>query len=186
MYDQSHRPSKVDEIGKGKLREEILEKKDSLRPMTKSNFQQAVIAAVKETETRRGGNGESARVHSTTVASLLKEIGGTLDKGQTTTNAGYRESRDIRNFISMAVMNEAYATGKAKQMIGNYDSTQFIESEKSDELLLTIKREHLDGSSDDGSLPLTLVDDSALDFGVKWMMTASTREWTSFLLAIQI
>jgi hypothetical protein len=31
----------------------------------------------------------------------------------------------------------------------------------------------LDGPCDDGDVPLTTVDDSSLDFGIKWMMTAN-------------
>ena len=73
----------------------------------------------------------------------------------------------------MASMNQAYAADKPPQLIGNYDATQFIVSEKNQELLVTIKRENIDGTSNDGDVPLTNVEDSTLDFGVKWMMIAN-------------
>ena len=47
-------------------------------------------------------------------------------------------------------------------MIGNFDATQFIVSEKNNELLASVKRENDE--------PLTLAENSTLDQGVKWFM----------------
>lgn len=168
--DAEGRPPKIDEEGKASLRQEILKRKDEKRPMTNSEFYLAANRVAQETDIRRDGNGLLVTVSKKTADKLLIELNASKEKGQTTTKARHRESRDIRNFISMATMNQAYASDKPPHMIGNYDATQFIVSVKNEELLITIKKEHLDGSRDDGDVPLTNVEDSALDFGVKWMM----------------
>jgi hypothetical protein len=127
----------------------------------------------RETNIRNGGTGLNVTVCKNTCDKIFEDIDTSAEIGQTTTKARYRESKDVRNFVSMAVMNEAYALDKPPQMIENYDATQLVVSLKNQELLITIKREHLNGSCDDGNLPLTNVEDSPLDFGIKWMMTAN-------------
>lgn len=173
FHDDICRPHKVDDIGLEYLRLQILRRKDDLNPIKESEWYPMVDKTASETDVRRGGNGLNVSVSKRTAKQMLKDMNATIEKGQKTTKARHRESKDIRNFAGMAIMNEACAKGKPPQMIGNYDATQFVVSVKNEELLITIKREHLDGSVDDGNLPLTSVDDSALSFGIKWMMTAN-------------
>jgi hypothetical protein len=68
-----------------------------------------------------------------------------------------KESKDTRNMVSMAVMNQAKL--KAPQMIGNYDATQFILSGTCEELLVTIKE---DNDNCKEGAPLSKVEDSKL------------------------
>jgi hypothetical protein len=171
--DTGFRPCKVDAEGLTSLKHEVLKRKDELKPITKSEFPIAVHRVARETNIRNGGTGLNVTVWKNTCDKIFDDIDASAEIGQTTTKARYRESKDIRNFVSMGVMNEAYALYKPPQMIGNYDATQFVVSLKNQELLITIKREYLNGSCDDGNLPLTNVEDSPLDFGIKWMMTAN-------------
>lgn len=171
--DDICRPYKVDDEGLEYLRQKILRRKDELNPIHESEWYPMVDKAASETDVRRGGNGLNVSVSKRTAKKMLKDMNASIEKGQKTTKARHRESKDIRNFIGMAIMNEACAKDKPPQMIGNYDATQFVVSVKNEELLITIKREHLNGSVDDGNLPMTSVDDSALSFGIKWMMTAN-------------
>jgi hypothetical protein len=90
---------------------------------------------------------------------IFKRIKATAENGQTMTNARHKEMKDIRNMVSMAVMNDAYAKFKAPQMIGNFDATQFIMSGSNEEMLVTVKKEQSNG---DECLPLTTVEESKL------------------------
>jgi hypothetical protein len=170
--DTGCRPCNVDAEGLTSLKHQVLKQKDELKPMTKSEFLIAVHRVARDTNIRNGGTGLNVTVCKNTCDKIFEDIDASAEIGQTATKARYRESKDVRNFVSMAVMNEAYALDQPPQMIGNYDATQFV-SLKNQELLITIKREHLNGSCDDGNLSLTNVEDSPLDFGIKWMMTAN-------------
>ena len=51
------------------------------------------------------------------------------------TNARLKEMNEIRNMVSMVVMNDAYAKCKAPQMMGNFDATQIIMSGSNEDTL---------------------------------------------------
>lgn len=174
LSDTGGRSSKLDDYGKDLLCAEIIRRRESGAPMTKSELYLEVNQAVSSMDIRLGGNGLTTSVHKQTADKILSSMHGTAEKGQVTTKARQRESQDIRNFVSMAAMNEAYGSNKPCQLIGNYDATQFVVTVKNQELLITIKKESSNDSDDDmEERPLTNVEDSTLDFGIKWFMIAS-------------
>jgi len=79
--------------------------------------------------------------------------------------------------VTMAVMNEAYSFNKPPQLIGNFDATQFILTGNSEELLVTIKKNHPDDiiDGDVENQPLSSVADTKLSQAVKWMMLANAN-----------
>lgn len=62
-----------------------------------------------------------------------------MEIGQTITKARFREKRGIRNMVLMTIMNEA-VLGKHSHPISNFDATQFIMTDNSREVLVTIKK----------------------------------------------
>jgi len=109
----------------------------------------------------------TSSIHPQTIKRILKDINASVECGQSMTNARHKEMKDLRNMVSMAIMNEAYAKFKPPQMIGNFDATQFIISGSNEEMFVTIKKETNDISE---CLPFTIVEDSKFSQAVKWMM----------------
>ncbi len=73
----------------------------------------------------------------------------------------------------MAAMNEALSANKSKYLIGSFDATQFIISGKNEELLVTIKSNNDDESSQ--VIPLTEIEISTLSQAVKWIMLCNAN-----------
>jgi hypothetical protein len=110
------------------------------------------------------------QISSSTVKRFIEKSALKKEKGQTISKARLRES-NVRNMISMAVLNEASASNKPPQLVGNFDATQFIVTDTNQELLVTIKMN--DDTSENE--PLTLVEDSTLSRGIKWMMLCNAN-----------
>jgi hypothetical protein len=106
FYDDCHRPSKVDEEGKVALMSAILTAKHAQKPVTKSECVMKVMEATAATDFRRGGNGKTS-IGRTAIKTLLDNINVSFEQGQTITQARHRERKDIRNFVSIAALNEA-------------------------------------------------------------------------------
>ena len=141
--DEAHCPSRIDDEGCTNLVAKIIAGKDDKEPYSKPETYQLVKNEVAESDRRVGGkkaNGMTSSVSYNTSTKILQEINATFEKGQTTTKARYREGKDIRNMVSMAAMNEAFAAGKPPHLIANFDATQFVVTEKNGELLVTIKK----------------------------------------------
>jgi len=118
---------------------------------------------VVESDIRNGKNGLTSSINSKTISKILDGINATMEKGQRTTKARHRERKDIRNMVTMAVMNEAYSFNKPPQLIGNFDATQFILTGNSEELLVTIEKNHPDDiiDGDVENQPLSSVADTS-------------------------
>lgn len=94
--------------------------------LTKSQFAALVAREAAATDVRRGGNGLNVDPCPHTIQSIKDSIPHAVEeKGQTMTKARARESYDVRNFVTMAVMNECFAKGKHPQMIANCDASTF-------------------------------------------------------------
>ena len=118
-------------------------------------------------------------LHPDTVTSILDRIPNFMfERGQTTTEPRRREGRDIRNYVTTAVMNECYAKNKPPHMLGNMDFTTFGVQYVNSELLATIKEE--------GDDPVTYCESSTLGLFIKWLYlltAAGTVAPDVFLLA---
>jgi hypothetical protein len=98
-----------------------------------------------------------------TVQKLYKHIKANVVKGQKTSPARGRESMDIRNFITMAAMNEAFGKGLPWHCIANMDATTFLLRFTSNDELVVLP-------SDD---PPTTTEAEPLDIFVKQMFLTS-------------
>jgi transposase len=173
--DTGGRSERIDEIGKENIAKTIINGKMNNKPVTSSESKELVKQEVVRFDIRRGSNGLCSTIHRDTAKKILNSIHASAERGQQMTNARCREKKDIRNMITMAVMNEAYATGKMPTMIGNFDATQFIISGKNEELLITIKNKYFetDNIDDLDDDPLTICSETTLSQAVKWIMLAN-------------
>jgi hypothetical protein len=172
MQENPGRPTRIDAIGQDDLKAAIITAKDNLKPLTKSQVTDKIKNIVVESDIRRGLNGLTSTVHRVTISKILSNVNASFEKGQTMTKARFRERKDTRNFVSMAAMNEVLAKDKPPQLIGNFDATQFVISNKNSELLVTIKNEN---SNDESEFPLTNVEEVMLNQAVKWMMLCNAN-----------
>jgi hypothetical protein len=167
------RRNRIDAISKSAISSAIMSARDEKSPLTKSNTIRLIQDEAVMTDKRRGETGLTSTIHPQTVAKILVNLNATVEKGQVMSNARHKEMKDIRNMVSMAVMNEAYAKFKPPQLIGNFDGTQFIMSGTNEELLVTIKGKTSTDNYD--HLPLTIVQDSKLSQAVKWIMLGNAN-----------
>jgi len=170
--DTGGRPMRIDSIGEDRISSTLIIARNERNPLTLSETNQLIENEVILSDQRRGESGLTSSVHHQTMGRIFKRIKATAENGQTMTNARHKEMKDIRNMVSMAVMNEAYAKFKAPQMIGNFDATQFIMSGSNEEMLVTVKKEQSNG---DECLPLTTVEESKLSQAVKWVMLCNAN-----------
>lgn len=118
------------------IRSTIVTTKTKRNPLALSQTKELIKNQAVETDKRRGKNGLNSNIDNKTITTVLKDIVTSIVKGQTITKARHREKMDIRNMVTMAVINVAYAKDKMPQMIGNFDATHFIISGINDEILL--------------------------------------------------
>ena len=115
FFESTGRPSRIDDIGLESISEEISNAAETRNPLKKSQAVELVRNTVIESDIRRGSHGLNSSIGTTTIKKVLNEIDVSFEKGQTITNARDREKKDIRNMLSMAVMNEALAKDKPPQ-----------------------------------------------------------------------
>jgi hypothetical protein len=160
---ETSRPRRLDDESINKLEQTITDRASSGQPLKKnSELKPLIIDMAVKTDIRRGGSGLNVTVSDSTIRNIIQESKITLEIGQTTTEARNREKHDLRNMVSMAAVNHAFAFEKSPYMIGNFDATQFVATEKNEEKLAVIK------SNSDG--PLTLTETQTLDQAIKWYM----------------
>lgn len=83
----------------------------------------------KETNLRRSGCGLNTSIRRRTVKREAQNSTISFEKGQTTTEARARENRDIRNMVSVAAANYAFAKDNPPNLIANFNATLFEISE---------------------------------------------------------
>lgn len=165
FQDKSGYPEKVDEIGIECLRNAIVQAKSDRKPWVRSRTRYEILQQAKLTDLRHGGSGLGVTMSERAKDEVEERIGLTYVSGQTTTTARDREKRDIRNNLSMACMNEAYAKDKLPHLIGNTDACQFTVSLEDNEVKAFIH----DHPEEDGT-PVTSVNDAPLNQAVKWTL----------------
>jgi hypothetical protein len=162
------RPIKIDETGMEHIKYHINSAKINKNPIKEDTLIKLIHDGACITAENRGKHSVNVDISRTTAWRFAKAVKISKEQGQATTTARYREGKDIRNFLSMAAMNEAFSKNKLPQMIGNFDSTQFIISNKNKQLCITIKN-----NNDDD--PVTNVEDANLDQAIKWFMICNAN-----------
>ena len=159
----ANRPSKIDEVAKLELHNKIELREIQQKAMKKTtDIKPYMMELTAETNLRRGGVGLNTSISQRTIDRVIESVHVSFEQGQTTTEARAREKRDFRNMVSMAAANYAFAKDKSYHLIVNFDATQYIISEKNNEVVATVKLKN--------SAPTTTTETSTLDQCVKWMM----------------
>jgi predicted transcriptional regulator len=91
-------------------------------------------------------------------------------QGQTTTEARKLASLDIRNFISMATMNEVLGENLGYHCMGNLDATQFRLQFKNKAKLVSIEK---------CTIPVTRTEESTLDLFIKQFFLVSAAGFSA-------
>ena len=166
--DLNHRPESCDAEGIKYISNEVLrhQNEPQLQVMVETELNAVILVAAKATQKRRG----HADLVFTLASNTMKNIKSRLpkirkQKGQVTSKARQRESVDIRNFVTTAVMNECFAGGKPPSMIGNHDATQYAVNFTNNQLLITI--EDKEAKNDD---PVEICEESTLGIYVKFFL----------------
>jgi hypothetical protein len=154
------RPARVDPVGIATGFLTIINAKENNKHMKKSECKKMVVDLARQSDVRKGFSGLDFSISKTTVNSVYNATNITFEKGQVTTVPRDRETRDIRNFVGQVALNEALAKDLDPHMIANWDATSFGVDDDNIELLATVKEE--------GDKPLTLVENSKFEMGVKW------------------
>jgi len=107
-----------------------------------------------------------------TVYNYSKKLKITKEKGQKTTNARRDASLDVRNFLSMAVMNAVETENLSHHCIGNLDATQFILKYTDQQKLISIDKLNIHS-------PTTRTEESIFDLLVKQFFFVNAAGFSS-------
>lgn len=112
------------------------------KSLTFGEFSNILRVKAKESAHDRGdtGLGIHSRMSPRTVKAYKNLLGLKAEKGQITTEARRVASLDIRNFISMAVMNHVCGEGISWHCMGNMDATQFVLNFTNASKLISVKK----------------------------------------------
>ena len=123
---------------------------------TQEEFKDLLIKSSVDTDIARGGNGLHANTMSkTTQWRYMQKLGIHEEKGQKTTPARREAALDIRNFITMAAMNEVCGKGLSWHCIGNMDATSFLLKFSNDQKLVSVEK-HKEPTTRTEECPLAL------------------------------
>jgi hypothetical protein len=155
------RPPLLNSTALENLRKKTIEMKKKKQTMTVNEFKSAMIDQIKLTDLQRGGNGLLVHdeVGRDSIRKYSKIIQAHRNKGQTTTTARFKAGMDIRNFTSMAVMNEVLGNGLSWHSMGNMDASQFLLQFTNQSPVITC------GKADDE--PVTREEESSMDIFIK-------------------
>ena len=153
------RPSLFDNERKSDIISEITNKKESKHAMNEGELRKLMYEKAIETDQHKGGNGiiRKGEISRSSVLKYSKILNITKEKGQVTTNARREAMFDVRNFISMAVMNASLCADLSYHCIGNIDATQFLLQFTDQQKLISI----------DKLLPTTKTQESTMDLFIK-------------------
>jgi transposase len=164
---QSGNLSRLDEEAKAYVKEKTKDMTDKQRALTRTELEEVVNEAARQTHERRGFSRITCKlVSSATFLALLDELDIHLETGQSTTVARANARRDVRNFLSMIAMNYACSEGLPMYLVGNMDATHFIVSNKNGEVLARLGKFH----DDEENQATTHAETTNLNQGVKWMV----------------
>jgi hypothetical protein len=158
LFEKTGNPPRIDGCGIATGFLTIQNGKETHSPLDKPTTNVMIRDIARDK--RRGLSGLNFKISHHTIKKHREEMNISFEQGQTTTNARERETLDIRNFVSQAALNEAFAKNLNPLMISNVDATSYGVSDNSIELLATVK--------EDGDKPLTQVGNEKFDIGIKW------------------
>jgi hypothetical protein len=136
------RPSLISSKQQEEIKSIVLDANKIKKSLNTGELKNLLIDKVKESAMERGGNGlgTSSNISHVSMRKYQRQLGLTIEKGQRTTEARRIASMDIRNFISMAVMNHVCGEGLSWHSIFNMDATQFILSFTNQSKLIGVQK----------------------------------------------
>jgi hypothetical protein len=155
----SGRPPLLNNENKIDIMNEIALKKELKQAMNEGELRHLMYKRAVFTDQNNGGNGimRKGEISKSSVAKYSKMLNINKEKGQKTTNARRDAMFDVRNFISMAVMNASLSAELSHHCIGNIDATQFLVNFTDQQKLISI----------DKFSPTTKTQESTMDIFIK-------------------
>jgi len=152
-------PLLIDVVRQKEIEEEITTNKQLKIAMNERELKKLLYRKAVSTDQSNGGNGimRKGEISRNTITNYTKLLNIKKEKGQKTTNARREAMFDLRNFISMAVMNASICDNLSHHCIGNLDATQFLLQYTDQQRLISI----------DKLSPTTKTEESTMDLFVK-------------------
>jgi len=170
LHSHSGRPLLFDNERKMDIINEITMKKELKRAINEGELRRLMYEKAVITDQQKGGNGILRRgeISKSSFDKYIKMMKITKEKGQTTTNARREAMFDVRNFISMAVMNASLSANLSHHCIGNIDATQFLLQFTDQQKLISI----------DKLLPTTKTQESTMNIFIKQFFLVNAAGFT--------
>ena len=127
----------VDTEGAKEIHARVSQAERNKTSMTKHKTLQLVSSAVEQTA-RRIARSMSASPSSKMLREQAARVGVRFLTGQSTTQARWKEGRDIRNMATMAAINSVYGQ-VPMEMLGNMDATTFAINWEEASVLATVR-----------------------------------------------
>ena len=143
LNESCRRPSKLGSKQKEDVIQQVILAKDNKNALDTKELKNLIISKSQEYSLERGQNGLKCHsITQQTIDNYINLLDLREEKGQKTTCARRTASLDIRNFITMAAMNEYCGKNKSWHLIGNMDATQFLLQFTSNLRLILIQKDN--------------------------------------------
>jgi len=164
----------IDAARQEELKNEILQSIHNKNALNSEKLAELMVEKAKKSSLENGGNGllKAMDITMQTVYNYSKKLKITKEKGQKTTNARRDASLDVRNFLSMAVMNAVETENLSHHCIGNLDATQFILKYTDQQKLISIDKLNIHS-------PTTRTEESIFDLLVKQFFFVNAAGFSS-------
>jgi hypothetical protein len=178
LHEKGGRPSDIDEIGLNEIIAVCNSAENARKPLSSSEVNVVVQEKIHGTKRRRNQLGRESS-HQTikkikTMANICQK------KPQLVSDARVEACSDLRMSYAMWIMLKAYTEFLHKQMIWNFDATQFISGMDSENQMACVV------GNNRSSVPLSRIATESLEMAIKYMhMGSAAGECTPlvFLLA---
>jgi hypothetical protein len=180
LHEECGRPYSLDEIGITNINDKVETAASSKHPLSQSETHAAIAEEVDNTKRRRN-EAPTSPCSDRTIKSIMKKSNIRVRKPQITSPARFKACSDIRMSYTQWIMLKAYTENLPKQLIWNWDATQFvINTSDSDQRVCVI-------NNPSDSTPVTVVGDSPLGCAIKWMhMGSANGEYAPLVLLVAI
>lgn len=171
LNENKGRPPIIDNEHQIQIKNEIIQSKLNKNCLNEGELKNLLYEKAKDTLVKKGENGilKQMELSNKTIKNYINKLEITKEKGQKTTMARRDASLDIRNFLSMAVMNHAYCSNLSSHCIGNMDSTQFLLKFTDQQKLISI----------DKLSPTTKTEESTLDLFIRQFFLVNAVGYTA-------
>jgi hypothetical protein len=170
----------MDQVGIVNFKGKVQQAASSKHPLSLSETKAAIAEEVNNTKRRRN-EAPSSPCSDKTIKSIMKTNDIRVRKPQITSPARFKACSDIRMSYTQWIMLKAYTETLPKQLIWNWDATQFVINRSASGQSVCI----INNPGD--TTPVTVVGDSPLPCAIKWMHIGSANgEYAPLVLLVAI